>query len=115
MAVVLVNMRQMCLHDPGLMTPVFPRTNKIKRTLNPKWNEEFFFKVNPSKDKHLQLNVFDENRITRDDFLGKVELALDIVPEETPGLVREPKCFDLKPRSSRSKVKGELGNVKSRR
>ena len=48
------------------------RTNKKKRTLNPRWDEEFLFRFRPSECKTITLNVFDENRLTRDDFLGKV-------------------------------------------
>ena len=69
--------------------------------------------MSPLSDRGLTLNVFDENRITRDDFLGKVELMLDGLPEEgcdTPSV--DPTFHDLKPRSSRSKVKGECGTEK---
>jgi len=36
-------------------------TKTKKRTLNPKWEEEFIFRVKPSQHK-LVLEVFDENR-----------------------------------------------------
>ena len=45
-------------------------TKTKKRTLNPRWEEEFLFRVKPA-DHKLVLEVFDENRLTRDDFLGK--------------------------------------------
>ncbi len=45
-------------------------TKTKKRTLNPKWDEEFVFRVKPHAHK-LVLEVFDENRLTRDDFLGE--------------------------------------------
>jgi E3 ubiquitin-protein ligase NEDD4 len=45
-------------------------TKTKKRTLNPRWEEEFVFRVKPNAHK-LVLEVFDENRLTRDDFLGK--------------------------------------------
>ena len=44
-------------------------TKTKKRTLNPKWEEEFLFRVKPA-DHTLVMEVFDENRLTRDDFLG---------------------------------------------
>ena len=44
-------------------------TKTKKRTLNPRWEEEFLFRVKPA-DHKLVLEVFDENRLTRDDFLG---------------------------------------------
>ena len=49
-------------------------TKTKKRTLNPKWEEEFMFRVKPN-DHKLVLEVFDENRLTRDDFLGRPHLT----------------------------------------
>ncbi|KAL2088843.1 hypothetical protein ACEWY4_015742 [Coilia grayii] len=52
------------LYDPvnGELTSV--QTKTIKKTLDPKWNEEFFFRVHPRKHR-LLLEVFDENRLVR--------------------------------------------------
>ncbi|KAK7819079.1 hypothetical protein U0070_002391, partial [Myodes glareolus] len=36
--------------------------NTMATTLNPKWNEEFYFRVNPSNHR-LLFEVFDENRL----------------------------------------------------
>lgn len=55
--------------------------NYFLQTLNPFWNEEFIFRVIPSSHE-LLIEVFDENRLTRDDFLGKVELTLTNIPVE---------------------------------
>ena len=82
-------------------------TKTKKRTLNPKWDEEFIFRVNPSQH-HLNLEVFDENRLTRDDFLGVVELPLTHIPTERDGREIGHKYYILRPRSPRSKVKGHL-------
>jgi len=84
-------------------------TRTKKRTLNPKWNEEFVFRVKPLEHK-LVLEVFDENRLTRDDFLGMVELPLMNMPRESPDRDRviPHKHYLLRPRSSRSKVRGHL-------
>ncbi|XP_050098940.1 E3 ubiquitin-protein ligase NEDD4-like isoform X2 [Anopheles aquasalis] len=84
-------------------------TKTKKKTLHPQWNEEFIFRVKPHEHK-LVLQVFDENRLTRDDFLGMVELTLGDLPKEgeehptAPNTVRYP----LRPRSARSKVRGYL-------
>uniref|UniRef100_A0A2M4BBS9 HECT-type E3 ubiquitin transferase n=1 Tax=Anopheles marajoara TaxID=58244 RepID=A0A2M4BBS9_9DIPT len=84
-------------------------TKTKKKTLHPEWNEEFIFRVKPHEHK-LVLQVFDENRLTRDDFLGMVELTLGDLPKEgeeqpsAPNTVRYP----LRPRSARSKVRGFL-------
>jgi len=82
-------------------------TKTKKRTLNPKWEEEFIFRVAPEKHK-LVFEVFDENRLTRDDFLGMVELPLSNIPKEADGRHVPHKYYILRPRSARSKVKGHL-------
>uniref|UniRef100_A0A8C6CTL3 E3 ubiquitin-protein ligase n=1 Tax=Moschus moschiferus TaxID=68415 RepID=A0A8C6CTL3_MOSMO len=78
-------------------------------TLNPKWNEEFYFRVNPSNHR-LLFEVFDENRLTRDDFLGQVDIPLSHLPTEDPTMERPYtfKDFLLRPRSHKSRVKGFL-------
>jgi len=82
-------------------------TKTKKRTLNPKWDEEFLFRVKPTEHK-LVLEVFDENRLTRDDFLGRVDLPLASLPREAEGRSINNKYYILQPRSARSKVRGHL-------
>ncbi|KAG1658414.1 E3 ubiquitin-protein ligase NEDD4 [Nymphon striatum] len=103
------------LEDEEVIDSVLTRTKK--RTLNPKWNEEFIFKVNPTVNR-LILQVFDENRLTRDDFLGMVEFPLSNLPTEHPDRRIPEKFYILRPRrisfhsshnsSSRSRVRGHL-------
>ncbi|TFK02353.1 growth arrest and DNA damage-inducible protein GADD45 alpha [Platysternon megacephalum] len=50
----------------GIFTSV--QTKTIKKTLNPKWNEEFLFRVNPQQHR-LLFEVFDENRLKRQNSL----------------------------------------------
>ncbi|CAD6201383.1 GSCOCG00000186001-RA-CDS [Cotesia congregata] len=87
-------------------------TKTKKKTLNPVWEEEFLFRVKPSEHK-LVLQVFDENRLTRDDFLGMVELNLMNLPKEQLGRSIPTKQYILRPRryfhsSQRPKIKGTL-------
>ncbi|KAK9693820.1 HECT-domain (ubiquitin-transferase) [Popillia japonica] len=85
-------------------------TKTKKKTLNPTWDEEFVFRVKPAEHK-LVLQVFDENRLTRDDFLGMVELTLINLPKEQEGRVIAPTKYVLRPRSdysARSRVRGYL-------
>lgn len=82
-------------------------TKTKKRTLNPTWNEVFLVRVQPDKH-HLVLEVYDENRLTRDDFLGLVELPLINLPKERPQRTISHRHYILRPRSPRSKVKGHL-------
>uniref|UniRef100_A0A8C1RMU3 E3 ubiquitin-protein ligase n=1 Tax=Cyprinus carpio TaxID=7962 RepID=A0A8C1RMU3_CYPCA len=85
------------------------QTKTIKKTLNPKWNEEFYFRVCPQNHR-LLFEVFDENRLTRDDFLGQVDVPLAHLPTVDPAMERPYtfKEFLLRPRSHKSRVKGCL-------
>ena len=64
---------------PGAPAPVMLQENKIHqtsiktRTLNPIWGECFEFDMCPASQS-VVLDVFDWNRWTRDDFLGRVVL-----------------------------------------
>lgn len=53
---------------------------KIKRrTLNPRWNETFYFEGFPIQKlttRVLHLHVFDYDRFSRDDSIGEVFLPL---------------------------------------
>lgn len=53
---------------------------KIKRrTLNPRWNETFYFEgfpVQKLQSRILHLHVFDYDRFSRDDSIGEVFLPL---------------------------------------
>lgn len=51
-------------------------------------------------DHKLVFQVFDENRFTRDDFLGLVELTLINLPKEQDGRVIATKSYPLRPRRS---------------
>ncbi|XP_017111851.1 E3 ubiquitin-protein ligase Nedd-4 isoform X14 [Drosophila elegans] len=82
-------------------------TKTKKKTLNPAWNEEFIFRVKPSEHK-LVFQVFDENRLTRDDFLGMVELTLVNLPTEQEGRTIGDQSYTLRPRSAKSRIKGTL-------
>lgn len=85
-------------------------TKTKKKTLNPVWEEEFIFRVKPF-DHKLVLRVFDENRLTRDDFLGMVELTLRNLPKEQEGRTIPNRIYTLQRRShssQRSRVKGTL-------
>ncbi|XP_041839819.1 E3 ubiquitin-protein ligase NEDD4a isoform X2 [Melanotaenia boesemani] len=100
---------RLSLYDPinGEITSL--QTKTIKKTLDPKWDERFYFRVNPRKHR-LLLEVFDENRLTRDDFLGQVDIPLNQIPTENPNTERPYtfKDFKLHPRSHKSRVQGHL-------
>ncbi|XP_059155940.1 E3 ubiquitin-protein ligase NEDD4-like isoform X2 [Physella acuta] len=85
------------------------QTHVVKKSLNPKWYEDFIFRVNP-ENCIILLEVFDSNRVTRDDFLGLIELNLNHMSISTERAGRDITCknFVLRPRSSRSRVRGHL-------
>ncbi|XP_053693038.1 E3 ubiquitin-protein ligase Nedd-4-like isoform X2 [Sabethes cyaneus] len=86
-------------------------TKTKKKTLNPVWNEEFTLRVKPNEHK-LVFQVYDENRLTRDGFLGMVELTLINLPREQEGRTIGVKNYPLRPKKIssmlRSKIRGSL-------
>ncbi|XP_012861800.1 E3 ubiquitin-protein ligase NEDD4-like [Echinops telfairi] len=50
------------LYDPMNGVFISVQTKTIKKTLNPKWNEEILFRVHPQQHR-LLFEVFDENRL----------------------------------------------------
>uniref|UniRef100_A0A7N6B8V8 E3 ubiquitin-protein ligase n=1 Tax=Anabas testudineus TaxID=64144 RepID=A0A7N6B8V8_ANATE len=93
---------RLSLYDPvnGEITSL--QTKTIKKTLDPKWDEEFFFRVDPSKHR-LLLEVFDENRLVTGFFFS-------CSCQKNPNRERPYtfKDFLLHPRSHKSRVKGHL-------
>uniref|UniRef100_A0A182XVK5 E3 ubiquitin-protein ligase n=2 Tax=Anopheles stephensi TaxID=30069 RepID=A0A182XVK5_ANOST len=87
-------------------------TKTKRRTLNPVWNEEFVCRVKPNEHK-LVFQVYDENRLTRDGFMGLVDLTLINLPHETEGRTIAPQRYTLRPKRQSSlriitKVRGTL-------
>ena len=69
--VYIVNRRDGLINPPK--TKHIAKTRVIKNTLNPSWKEQFPLSFDPSINTVL-LEVWDENRLTPDDFLGQVEI-----------------------------------------
>lgn len=78
-----------------VMTPTLHQTITIK--LKTYFIFSVKFQVKPAEHK-LVLQVFDENRLTRDDFLGMVELTLLNLPKEVDGRTVPTKQYILRPR-----------------
>uniref|UniRef100_A0A3P9MUN1 E3 ubiquitin-protein ligase n=1 Tax=Poecilia reticulata TaxID=8081 RepID=A0A3P9MUN1_POERE len=97
---------RLSLYDPvnGEITSL--QTKTIKKTLDPKWNEEFYFRVSFMSLMCPLVSPFQ----TRDDFLGQVDVPLNQIPTENPNAQRPYtfKDFLLHPRSHKSRVKGHL-------
>jgi len=89
-------------------------TQKKKRTLNPTWNETFTVD-DPKGDRFvsgakLVFSVFDANRLTRDDFLGQVEVPVSQMEtvQSSASLSQSLISAQLMPRSAKSRVQGRL-------
>lgn len=81
------------------------KTRTKKKTLNPQWDETFYFRVRTSQCR-LVLDVFDENRVTRDDFLGRIILPVANIPFDNDQPLKLV-FGELQGRSEKSNVKGE--------
>ncbi|PNY12309.1 C2 and gram domain-containing protein at1g03370-like protein [Trifolium pratense] len=84
------------------------RTKVIKKNLNPKWDEEFSFKVDDLKEE-LLISVMDEDKFLIDDFIGQLKVPMSLVfDEEIKSLGTA--WYSLQPKSKKSKNKesGEL-------
>jgi len=73
------------LSDPYVRVTLLPdkkhrlETKIKRRTLNPKWNETFYFEgfpVNKLQNRVLHLHVYDYDRFSRDDSIGEIHLPL---------------------------------------
>ncbi|GLD58435.1 E3 ubiquitin-protein ligase NEDD4 isoform X2 [Lates japonicus] len=71
---------RLSLYDPinGELTSL--QTKTIKKTLDPKWNEEFYFRVNPRKHR-LLLEVFDENRLVQEHLSSQTTVTAPLLSE----------------------------------
>uniref|UniRef100_A0A669E1R4 E3 ubiquitin-protein ligase n=1 Tax=Oreochromis niloticus TaxID=8128 RepID=A0A669E1R4_ORENI len=104
---------RLSLYDPVTGEIASLQTKTIKKTLDPKWNEEFFFRVNDdvtalmSMCFPLSLSPFQ----TRDDFLGQVDVPLNQIPVSA-WLKQNNYLFTFYflpfPHSHKSRVKGHL-------
>ncbi|MCP9258022.1 E3 ubiquitin-protein ligase NEDD4 [Dirofilaria immitis] len=87
------------------------QTKTRRKTREPIWNEEFVFRV-VRRDCTLTVQIFDERRITRDNFLGMVEIDLAQVriPYELTGISIPEASYILSARSHRtySSVQGSV-------
>jgi E3 ubiquitin-protein ligase NEDD4 len=67
------------LSDPYCVLTIAQETQKttvIKKTLNPQWNESFNFKIQHPTTQQLYIRLFDQNKISADDFVGQAIILL---------------------------------------
>ncbi|CAJ1962757.1 unnamed protein product [Sphenostylis stenocarpa] len=85
------------------------RTKVIKKSLNPKWNEEFSFRVDDLNEE-LVISVMDEDKFFNDDFVGQLRVPISIVFEEEIKSLGTA-WYSLQPKSKKSKNK-ESGEIR---
>ncbi|KAI0989732.1 hypothetical protein GJ496_004213 [Pomphorhynchus laevis] len=92
----------------------FAKTRIIPKTINPQWNEEFLFWVNPEKHR-LLCEVYDNNRLIKDDFFGQIAIKLnsDIITEMSEEAIEDEHniCvhnFKLQKKAVFNRVRGQL-------
>ncbi|XP_047182304.1 C2 and GRAM domain-containing protein At1g03370 isoform X1 [Vigna umbellata] len=85
------------------------RTKVIKKSLNPKWNEEFSFRVDDLNEE-LVISVMDEDKFFNDDFVGQLKVPISIVFEEEIKSLGTA-WYSLQPKSKKSKNK-ESGEIR---
>ncbi|KAL5157811.1 C2 and GRAM domain-containing protein [Glycine soja] len=85
------------------------RTKVIKKCLNPKWDEEFSFRVDDLNEE-LVISVMDEDKFFNDDFVGQLKVPISIVFEEEIKSLGTA-WYSLQPKSKKSKNK-ESGEIR---
>ncbi|CAF2136027.1 unnamed protein product [Rotaria magnacalcarata] len=84
----------------------FARTHTVPKTLNPVWNQDFLFRVDPTKHR-LVFEIFDHNKLTKHEFLGMFSIDLHAnIPYESAERLFPIKDYSLLKRSVLQRVRG---------
>ena len=84
------------------------QTRCIQKTLDPRWGETFRFDVAPGMATQLQLDCFDHDIFSSDDFLGTLKLRVDDLLAEGMDCDHDA-WHELQQRTARdAKVSGEV-------
>ncbi|KAI1329219.1 hypothetical protein F5Y16DRAFT_409347 [Xylariaceae sp. FL0255] len=74
------------------------RTRTIRKTLEPKWEEEWIVANVPSSGFRLKCRLYDEDWPDHNDRLGNVSIYVNSLDENWPGFAPPGKEFDVKKR-----------------
>lgn len=110
--------------DPYVRVTLLPdkkhrlETKIKRRTLNPRWNETFYFEgfpIQKLQSRVLHLHVFDYDRFSRDDSIGEVFLPLcQVRMSENPpveGVSCVHRALETSPRFWVRPKKGETASL----
>ncbi|KAI9123988.1 hypothetical protein K1719_005288 [Acacia pycnantha] len=85
------------------------KTKVVKKSLNPKWDEEFSFRVD-DLNEGLHFCVMDEDKYFHDDFVGQLKVPVSLVFEEEIKSLGTA-WYSLQPKGKKSKNK-ECGEIR---
>merc|ERR1712243_394188 len=61
------------------------RSKIVQGNLNPEWNLEKIFTVTKSSPKEILIEVYDKDKITKDDFMGRTCILISDIPKHSKG------------------------------
>jgi len=79
------------------------KTTQLKKTNNPKWNQEYEFYV-ADQSWMLTITIFDHSKLGADEFLGKIDIPVRELEEGRP----LNRWFTLQAKKPGGKVSGEI-------
>lgn len=85
------------------------KTRVVKKSLNPSWCEEFFFRVDDLKEE-LLISVLDEDKYFNDDFVGQIKVPVSQVfdaPDKSLGTA----WYTLQPKHNKKPKSKECGEI----
>jgi len=80
------------------------KTKTIKCNLNPVFDEHFVFPIKQLETAELQIQLFDEDRIGKHEFMGAVTVKIFLLDKHA----KIQNWYKLEPLKNKHKVKGEL-------
>ncbi|KAJ7192942.1 hypothetical protein O6H91_Y519500 [Diphasiastrum complanatum] len=85
------------------------QTRTLPKSLNPEWNQVFAFGKEKVQGPTMEITVWDEDKTSKDDFLGAVTFELSEIPTRVPpDSPLAPTWYKLEEKKGESRVKGEI-------
>merc|ERR1711962_1393942 len=61
------------------------KSKVVQGNLNPEWNLEKIFSVTKNSPKEILIEVYDKDKITKDDFMGRTSILISDIPKLSQG------------------------------